>query len=104
MAADCSRRLLTVHRVVAADHPHLSGRRLYEEVVAQFHHCDARTAQAVIRDAEQSYASWPVDRDLSFRDVVHFVAVSEIFAAHSATPWAESDIKRTIEALIPQDV
>jgi YHS domain-containing protein len=101
IAARCCRDLLSLYKTVAANHSELRGYSLYQQVVATHHHCDARAAQAVLKEAEQSYASWPANRNLNFRDVVHYLAVSEILAAHSTSPWAEADIKRIIDAAIP---
>jgi len=104
MATRCCRELLGLYETVAADNPQLHGTRLYQEVVAMHTRCDAGAAQVVLKKAEESYAIWPVDRDLSFRDVVHYLAVSEILVADSASPWAEADIKRIIDAAIPKSL
>ena len=102
MATQCCRKLLSLYETVAADHPQMSGNRLYQEIVATHNRCDAQAAQAVLKEAEQSYAIWPVVRDLSFRDVVHYLAVCEILVADSASPWAQADIKRVVDASIPK--
>lgn len=101
LAARCCRRLLGLYETVAAEHPQLIGSSLYLEVVAMHNGCDASAAQDVLRDAEQSYAIWPVERELNFRDVVHYLAVSEIFAADSASPWAQANVKRIVDGSIP---
>jgi YHS domain-containing protein len=104
MAARCCRELLSLYETLAADNPHLSGTSLYEGVVAAHNGCDARAARLALKEAEQSYAIWPVERDLNFRDVVHYLAVREILVADSTLPWAQADIKRIIDASIPKEL
>lgn len=104
MATRCCRKLLSLYETLVADNPHLSGNRLYEGVVAAHNCCDASAARLALKEAAQSYASWPVERDLNFRDVVHYLAVREIFVADSTVPWAQADIKRIIDASIPKDL
>lgn len=101
LAASCCSDLLALYKAVAATHPELSGTRLYEEVVVAHRLCDPEAARAVLRQAQQSYAIWPVERELRFRDVVHYIAVSQILVADRATPWAEADVKRIVDASIP---
>jgi hypothetical protein len=38
---------------------------------------DEDEADMVLRRAEQSFATWPNERELTFADVVHYVAVSQ---------------------------
>jgi hypothetical protein len=104
MATLCCRTLLGLHETLSTDHPQLAGPGLYEKIVATHIPCDPQAAQAVLKGAEQSYAVWPIDRDLCFRDVVHYLAVCEIFVADSASPWAQANIKRIVDASIPKQL
>jgi hypothetical protein len=88
------------HRMVAAQ-PALAGTDLYRAVVMVCRSCDARAAQAVLVEAEESYASWPVKRALFLRDVAHYLAISEIFLDDLASEWAEADIKRIVDRVVP---
>src|SRR2546430_12945188 len=40
-------------------------------------------------EAEESYATWPILRALTFCDVVHFIAVSEFLASHGDAARSE---------------
>jgi hypothetical protein len=102
MATQCCRTLLGLYETLSADNPQLAGHGLYEKIVATHTHCNAQAAQAALKVAEQSYAAWPVDRELCFRDVVHYLAACEIFVADSASPWAQANIKRIVDASIPK--
>jgi YHS domain-containing protein len=104
LATRCCRRLLTLYNSSAAEKPELAGDGLYREVVALHQHCDTWTAQDMLEEARASYASWPANRELRFRDVAHYLAVSEIFRAYSDSPWAQAEIRRVVDAAIPSDL
>jgi hypothetical protein len=71
------RELLKLHWVVSASHPGLPRRDIYRKVVMARTGADESEANSVLRRAEQSFASWPRERELTFADVVHYLAVSE---------------------------
>jgi hypothetical protein len=101
-ASRCCRDLLQLYRVVAARHPELGGDGLYRQVVAARIGGDGG-ASAVVRRATESYATWPVERALTFRDVVHYLAVSEFMASHSASS-VYTGIRRIVDASIPPEL
>jgi hypothetical protein len=76
-AAQATRQLLTLHWIVAGQHPHLPRRDIYRRVVMAYTGVDEDEADMVLRRAEQSFATWPNERELTFADVVHYVAVSQ---------------------------
>ena len=51
--------------------------------------------------AEQSFAAWPSQRDLTFADVVHYLAVEEFFASHGEAHWTQAHMGRMVAARIP---
>lgn len=103
-ARSCCRELLTLHRRVRATQPELVGGDLYRKVVAARIGGDLSAADAVVRYAEQSYATWPVERTLTFRDVVHYLAVSEFSALGGSAGWVHVGIKEVVAATIPHDL
>jgi hypothetical protein len=98
-AAECCRRLLGLCQRIAADHPELTGVALYLKVVAAHLGGDAAVARRVIEGAEESYASWPVERALKFRDVVHYLAV--VGYCHGNGVAVSTDVRPVIDAVIP---
>jgi len=102
-AAACARSMLKQHRDLSTRYPELKGPSLYRRVVAARVGSDL-AAEAVLQHAEQSFAIWPVERALNFRDVVHYLAVSEFVATHSNTRWVLADMKRVVESLIPHNL
>ena len=99
-AAHC-RTLMKLHRSVAATHPQLSGPGLYRKVLAARGGSDPAAVDEVLRNAEQSFAIWPVTRALTFRDVVHYLVVSEFVSSHDGTPWVHVNMKRVVESMVP---
>lgn len=102
-AAACARSMLKQLRDLASHHPELTGPPLYRRVVAARLGSEM-AAEAVLQHAIQSFAIWPVERALNFRDVVHYLAVSEFVATHSNTRWVYADMKHIVESLVPHDL
>jgi hypothetical protein len=99
-AGDCCRELLKLHEAVRAREPRLAGRALYRQIVA-LRLGDAAAADHVLERAEDSFAVWPVSRALNFRDVTHYLAVSEFIASHAGARWMHADIRRVVDSTIP---
>jgi len=70
-AAAVSRELLKLHSCVAERHPDLNGLALYRQIVMVRAGADPASADRMLTRAEQSFAAWPSQRDLTFADVVH---------------------------------
>jgi len=99
-----SRELLNLYRTESARHRGLRGRDLYRKIVIARTRADPGSADALLDQAEESYAAWPTRRALMFRDVVHFLAVSEFLTSHRDTPWIQSNMKRAVESQIPNNL
>lgn len=102
-AARCARDMLELHCKLSTRYPELKGTSLYRRVVAS-RVGDDMVAETVLQHAQQSFAIWPVERALNFRDVVHYVAVSEFIKTHKRAGWVHADMRRIVEAMIPQDL
>jgi len=102
-AARC-RELVKLYGVVASVSPGLSGPGLYREVLTARGGSDPAAVDEVLRNAEQSFAIWPVARALTFRDVVHYLAVSEFVSSYDGTPWVHVNMKRVVESMVPHDL
>jgi hypothetical protein len=81
-----------------------SGRGGGDQRAARDGQADPDSADALLDQAEESYASWPTPRTLTFCDVVHFIAVSEFLASHGETPWIQADMRREVQSLIPRNL
>ncbi len=103
-AASRCREMMKLHGAVAAAHPGLAGPGLYRRVLTTRVGSDPATVDDVLRNAEQSFAIWPVARALKFRDVVHYLAVSEFVSSYDGTPWVHVNMKRVVESMVPHDL
>lgn len=101
-AERASDELLALYRVVSADHPELSGRELYGRLVMARTGCDATEANRKLDCAEESFAAWPVSRELTLCDVVHYLSVAEFIAAHGGVMHA--DINLVVKSNIPHQL
>ena len=89
--------MLELLQRVQSSNPQLSGTKLYEKVVADRLCCDEMNARNIVRDAEQSFARWPVHRNLTFRDVVNHLIGTQLTAANGGVV----DTRFIVERVIP---
>jgi hypothetical protein len=101
IARTASVESLKIYREVAATQPDLTGLARYEEVVARLKSVDAASARRVIRSAEDSFASWPVERPLKFRDVVEYLVVSECLESIPDALGTRSKLSTIVASMIP---
>lgn len=103
-AAECAHTLMKIHREQSVRYPELHGEMLYRRIVASHLGGDHAAVDAVLRFARQSFAIWPTERELNFRDVVHYLAVSQFMAAHGHARWVYADMKRIVHAIVPANL
>jgi YHS domain-containing protein len=99
-----SRELLALYRSVSAVHPKLAGRELYKQVVMERNSCDSTAADAVLECAEESFSEWPVRRELTLCDVVHYLTITEFLALHDGEHWLRSDTRLLVASRIPRNL
>jgi hypothetical protein len=100
-ARRCCRELLALHEQLALAQPQLRGAALYARVVEQHLDLDSDEADQVIARAQESYSDWPATRPLTFRDVVHYLAVSGLCNRPGTRGWVLADVRPVIERWIP---
>jgi transposase-like protein len=101
--AHITRELLKLHWVVSACHPGLPRRNIYRKIVMAHTGCDDYEADLLLRRAEQSFATWPTERELTFADVVHYLAVSEYLTDDDKIA-TRINMGRLIAGRIPADL
>lgn len=70
-------RLLGLYRQVEFDMPQASPTERYARVIEQSLGADPSTVRKILRRTAESFAAWPVERPLIFRDVVQYIAVTD---------------------------
>lgn len=99
-----SRNVLAMYRMVRAQHPELTGIALYEKVVSSLPGVSAEAAQTLVRAAEQTFAEWPEERELTFRDVVHYLCFERFSRDHDNRNWTRTSLRGAVESVIPEDL
>jgi len=98
------KRALLLHQRLRAERPALTGRALYLAFVCERSALGASAAQGVLQRAEASFAAWPNERDLIFRDVVQYLVISEYLASNPQRGSTTINMARTIEQLVPGEL
>ncbi len=103
-----SRKVLAMYHVMRAEHPELTGTELYQTIVASLTRSDADVAnvaaQAIVRAAGQSFAAWPSERALTFRDVVHYLCFECFTRSRHNKGWTLTSIREVVDSVIPKDL
>jgi len=102
-ARRASVKALETYHQVHARHPELSGKALYGEVIVS-EGLDADAAHALIRSAEQSFTEWPIERDLRFQDVVHYMVYEAYMREYRSRHWTLADIGQVVSSVIPPEL
>lgn len=97
--------MLKLHRVVSLAHPSAKGPELYRHIVMARVGGTLAAADAILTRAAESFATWPVERALKFRDVVHYLVVSEYLAANvDVADWTRENLGRVVASLVDDDL
>jgi hypothetical protein len=99
-----SRKALAMYRDVHTKHSAVTGRALYEKIVARLTGASAEAARALVRAAEQSFAEWPIERELTFRDVVHYLCFERFSQSHGNRNWTRTSLRKIVDAEIPNNL
>ena len=99
-----SRKVLAMYRAVRAQHPAVTGIALYEKIVAMLTGASADAARGLVRAAEQSFCEWPSERELTFRDVVHYLCFESFSQSHDDRSWTRTLLREVVDSEIPKEL
>jgi hypothetical protein len=94
---------LSFYHRLRAKEPALVGSDLYESVVCLRNGIAASDAHAILHRARESFAAWPIDRDLIFRDVVQYLVISEYLVAKSKRVGTAINMADVVAQVIPKE-
>ena len=94
-----SRQMLATYRWIRGSQPDLTGRALYAEVLSRRRRVEPAAVADMLRGAKESFCSWPRVRELRFRDVVHYVVLTDYLRLHPGRIGMRANI-RPILALV----
>jgi len=101
-AKSASQQLLELFRREQREHPELKGRALYGAVIARRLGSNSILGAAdIVRRAEESFAVWPRDRKLTFRDVVHYQIFDEYMRQSELRVGTRTDFGVAVARIIP---
>jgi hypothetical protein len=104
-AKGASRQLLKLFRHEQREHPELKGRALYEAVIARRLGSDSSLSAAeIVRRAQESFADWPRDRELKFRDVAHYQIFDEYMRQSEVRVGTRTDFRVAVARIIPDEL
>ena len=83
---------LKLYRQVEAQMPQASQTERYARFIELRSGANPATVQTVMRRAEESFADWPTERPLNFRDVVQYLAVTDCLKIDIAVTGVRSRI------------
>jgi hypothetical protein len=96
---------LALIRILRAANPDLPRKELYKQALMRRTGYDAERAGSVVATAERGISWWPHERDLTFREVVHYLAVNEYGArSGSDEPGTSVDFRDIVNHVIPADL
>ena len=103
-ARRASRALLRAYRRSKSARPDLGGLARYREVVARQTGLDEAGVRVVLERAESSFASWPAERPIRFRDVVQYLVAGECLAAAPTAPGIRLRLAAIVAEEIPAEL
>jgi len=103
-AKKASTQLLDLYWQQHREHPDLKSRALYESVVARHLGPQAGRAAEVVRRAEESFTDWPVERELRFRHVVHYLIFDQYMHSGDAREGTKTNLGVVVAKIIPEDI
>lgn len=104
-AKGASEELLKLFSREQSEHPALKGRALYEAVIARrLGPNPTVSASDIVRRAEESFADWPVERELRFRDVVHYQIFDEFMHQGEVRVGTRTNIGAAVARIIPEEI
>ena len=95
--------MLELYKQQRREHPEMSGRPLYQEIVAQRLGPQAVRAKELILRAEESFTDWPVERAFKFRHVVHYLVFYEYTLLDPARRGTMTNMGTVVAQIIPDD-
>jgi len=85
------------------EHPQISKRALYQNIVAERIGPQTIRADEIVRRAEESFTDWPVNRELQFRHVAHYLLFYEYTLLGAARQGTRTNMGAVVAQIIPED-
>jgi hypothetical protein len=93
---------LELYRQIEIEMPQASNQDRYARLVERRSGADADAVVRFMRRAEESFATWPIERPLSLRDIVQFMVVTDGFKTDIAVDGVQSRAVDLAVDIVPQ--
>lgn len=93
---------LQLYRQVEIEMPQATNTARYVRVIERRSGADAGAVLKIMRLAEESFATWPVERPLNFRDIVQYMAVTDGLTMDIAVAGVGSRVVDFALHIVPQ--
>jgi hypothetical protein len=103
-ARSAGQRALALFQRLHKEQPELTGEALFEVFVCQRNELHGSAAKMILRRAEESFAAWPNERDLIFRDVVQYLVISEYLVSYPKRTGTTTNMVGIISKVISKDL
>jgi len=103
-ARRASAEMLGTYHLLSAEHPEITGAARYEKVLARHGNLDPKGVRGVIWGAEQSFARWPVDRDLLFQDVVLYYVIDKYLKSAKSRRTTQIHMEEIVRSVVPANL
>jgi hypothetical protein len=103
-ARQISREALRIYREVEESSPEMSGVTRYREIVSRQTGLDENGVSEILERAQSSFAAWPVERPLKFRDVVQYIVAHRCLNADASVRGIRSRLTTIIAEEIPGEL
>jgi hypothetical protein len=95
--------LLGIYQQERSSHPELAGKPLYARIAARHSGGSDETGLRIVRQAEESFADWRFDRDVTLRDVAAYLIIDAYLKAKPGR-HSTSYMRNTVVQMIPADL
>ncbi len=93
---------LALYRQVEIEMPHASSTDRYAHFIERHSGANGAAALKIMRRAEESFATWPNERPLNFRDIVQYLVVTDGFNTDIAVDGVRSRAVDFAVDIVPQ--
>ncbi len=93
--------ILVIYHEERRNHPELSGKLLYARIAARRSGGSDETGLRIVRQAEESFADWRYEREVTLRDVAAYLIIDAYLKAkpgRHSTAYMRSMVARLIPA------
>jgi len=95
---------MRVYRRFKSEMPDAAPKEFYARMIEKRTGAGAAGVSEIMRRIEESFTTWPVEREITLRDVVSFFAVTDCLNADPTAAGVRSRVRDVVANAIPPDL